>query len=280
MATKTWKGFLQFGMVSIPVYLNIGARGDTSLSMNMLHKEDNGQVKMPRSCSVCEKKLASEDIVKGYKTGDGSYVLVTAEELEAIEPESSRVMEINQFVDAKEVDAIYLAESFYLLPEKEGLKPYTLIVKALLTTNRVAIARLTKNNREHVVLLRPRGKVLIAHFLWYADEVQVNPEAESLVTPMITAAEADLAKRLIDNMTEPFDIKQYKDGYRDRFRQLIASKLDSTVQAPVSIKSVEPAKQDLMAALEASLLRPKRSITLQEEPTPIAKAPEKKRKTA
>jgi DNA end-binding protein Ku len=278
MATKTWKGYLQFGLLSIPVYLNVGAR-DESIGLNLLHKKDKGRVRMPRTCEICEQKLESADIVKGYETADGSYVLITPEELDAIEPESSRIMEIKHVVDAKSVDAIWLAESFYLLPEEPGLKPYSLLVKALADAGKVAIAQLCKSNREHVVLLRPRQNGLIAHFLYFADEVNRNPEFESLKPPVLAANELKLAAKLLESMDEPFNIAQFKDGYRERLNILIASKLDKTVKAPTPVKPLTPAVMDMMAALEASLKRP-RAVALKDDDEVRTDTKKKPRKTA
>jgi DNA end-binding protein Ku len=265
MPTKTWKGYVQFGLLSIPVYLNTGARDDKSIGFNTLHKKDKGRVRMPKTCEICEEKLEAADIVKGYQLADKSYVLVTDEELDAIEPESSSIMEIKHCVDAKAVDAIYLAESFYLLPEDPGRKAYALLVKALADSGKVAIALLCKNNRENVVLLRPKQNGLIAHFLYYANEVNRNPEFESLTPPAITANESKLAAKLVESMAEPFKIEQYKDGYRERLNVLIASKMDKTVKAPAPIKAQTPKVMDLMAALEASLKRP-RAVALEDAP--------------
>jgi DNA end-binding protein Ku len=255
---------VQFGLLSIPVYLNVGARGET-ISMHRLHKKDKGRVRQPWTCEICEEKVGNADVVKGWETADGTYAIITPEEMDAIEPESSKIMEIKCVVDASAVDAIYLAESFYLLPEDPGIKPYALLVRALADSDKVAIAQLCKNNREHVVLLRPRQNGLIAHFLYFADEVNSNPEYESLKPPTLTANELKLAAKLVDSMAEPFKIEQYKDGYRERLNVLIASKLDKTVKAPVAIKTQTPKVMDLMAALEASLKRP-RAVALEESP--------------
>ena len=271
--TKTWKGYVQFGLLSIPVYLNVGARGET-ISLNQLHKKDKGRVRMPKTCEICNTKLETADIVKGYETAEGTYVIITPEELDAIEPQSNRIMEIKQCVAAKSVDAIFLAESFYLLPEAPGVKPYALLVKALRDMECVAIAQLCKNNREHVVLLRPKLNGLIAHFMYFHDEVSVNPEFESLKPPVLTANETKLAADLVDSMTNKFDMTRYKDGYRERLNQLIASKLDKTVKAPVPVKEMTVgAGMDIMAALTASLKRT-RAIDVE---SPVDSKPKRKK---
>jgi DNA end-binding protein Ku len=270
---------LQFGLLSIPVYLNVGAR-DESIGLNLLHKKDMGRVRMPRTCEICETKLESADIVKGYQTAEKSYVVITPEELDAIEPESNRIMEIKCCVKAECVDAIWMAESYYLLPEDPGVKPYALLVKALADSGHVAIAQLCKNNREHVVLLRPRQNGLMAHYLYYADEINSNPEFETIKPPALAPNEVKLAKQLVENLSGPFNMAQFKDGYRERLNLLIASKLDKTVKAPAPVKAQTPAAMDLMAALEASLKRPRAVALKEDEPVTVDRTKKKSRKTA
>jgi DNA end-binding protein Ku len=270
MATKVWKGFLNFGLVTIPVYLNTGARGE-SVSLNTFHEPCGSRVRMPKFCDTCNKQIPPEEIVKGYANGD-SYVPITKEELESIAPASDRTMEIRECVEADKVDPIYLAESFYLLPDDAGRKAYSLLVQALADSGRCAIAQLTKSNREHIVLLRPRENGLVAHFLYFENEVNRVPEFESLKQIELSKAEHKMAAQLVDDLAAPFEPGQYEDGYSMRLNALIASKLDKNTPAPKPIKSQAPASMDLSAALAASLGRPKRKITLDEEPAAPKKA--------
>lgn len=283
MATKVWRGFLNFQLISIPVYLNVGARDNAGISFNNLHDKCKGRVRRPDTCEVCNQRVTSAEIIKGYETTEGQYAIITKEEIEAIEPESGKVMEITACVEARAVDAMYLAESFYLLPDAPGVKAYGLIVKALADSGRVAIAQLTKNNREHVVLLRPRGNGLVAHFLWYENEVCKNAEFDSLKAPLLTANELKLAGKVIEQLVAPWRPEQYKDGYQERLAQLVQSKLDKTVSAPTPVKTTAAPVMDLMAALEASLKAPKRQITLDDDESaaaPAKKSAKKSRRAA
>lgn len=270
MANKTWKGYLNFGLLSIPVYLNVGARSE-SISMNMLHEKCKGRISMPRKCENCNRPVDSNEIVKGWPVGEDKYVVLTQEEIDNLEPESSKVMEIEACVKASEVDPLYLAESFYLLPEAPGMKAYSLLVKALKDSDRVGIAQLTKSGRENIVLIRPKGNGLMCHYLYYEKEVRKVPEFDSLAAPAVSANEAKLAMKLIESLAAPFAPGKYKNGYEDRLNQLISSKLDKTVAAPTAIKTTAPPVMDVMAALEASLNRPKRAISLRDEEAPKAK---------
>lgn len=269
MATKVWKGFVTFGALSIPVYLNTAAR-EKKIELHGYHVTCNSAIKMPKVCPTCDETLEGGAIYKGYEVSSGEIVPLTAEELEAITPETERVMEIAEIVKTQEVDPIYLAESFYLLPDDAGKKAYSLLVKMLTDSGRVAIARLTKSQREHVVLIRPKGNGLMVHYLWYESEINQVPEFENLQLSNLSAAEIKLAGQLADSLTGDFDASQYEDGYAQRLNTLIASKLDKRIAAPVPVKSVTAAskEQDITSLLTASLAtaKPHRKIKLENEP--------------
>jgi DNA end-binding protein Ku len=260
---KVWKGFLNLGMLAIPVGMTTGAR-DKYTELNNLHSKCNSKITMPKTCAVCEVPVPSDELVKGYATG-GEYVLLSEAELESIAPATEKVMEITECVKWAEVDPMYLAESFYLVPEKPGEKAYGLLVNTLTDSRRVAIAQVTKNKREHVALIRPRGNGLVVHFLYYPDEVNESSEFNSLTQPELSGKEIKLAKQLVDSLESEFDPTQYENGYDQRLNQLIASKLDKAVKAPAPVKSVAAIGGDITKALEASLIRPRRKITLEED---------------
>lgn len=275
MATKVWKGHLNFGLVSIPVYLNTGAR-DEHTALCQLHS-CGSRTKKPDWCPKCNKQITRDEIQKAYEVGDDKYVLLTKEELDGIAPASEKVMEISECVNAYEVDEIYMAESFYLIPDEGGKHAYALLVKGLKDTGRVAIAQLTKNSREHVVLIRPSGNGLMLHALYYPNEVNRVPEFESLKEQPLPVNEIKLATRLIDSLAAKFDPEQFENGYDMRLNQLIASKLDKAVSAPAPVKVTASVLPDLTAALQASLMKPRRTIAMKEPAPVVAKS---KRKAA
>jgi len=272
MATKVWRGTLQLGLLNIGVSLCVAAR-DKRIELNTFHTKCKGPVKAPKYCPGCETMLKTEDIFRGYKSGD-SIVPLTDEEMEAITPETGRIVEIAECVKASEIDPSYLAESFYLIPDEASHKAYSLLAKTLADTGRVALAQLTKSSREHVILLRPKGNGLMLFYLWYADEIAKVPEFEDLEVAKLAPSELKLATQLLDSITTGFDPEAYSDSYRQRLNTLIASKMDSTIAAPVAIKSAPVTQtQDLMAALSASVANPpKRRIKVNEQPAPKAKA--------
>ena len=263
MATKVWKGFLNFGMVSIPVYLNTGAR-DEHVELCFVHT-CGSRIKRPDWCPECNRKIERAEINKAYEKGEGEYVVLTKDELDEIAPASEKVMDIQEFVEEAEVDPVYLAESFYLLPDGPGKRGYALLTAALKASGKVAIAQITKNNREHVVLIRPSGHGLTLHALYYPNEVNRVPEFESLPAQEASAADLKLAKQLIESMTTDFKPEHFENGYDMRLNQLIASKLDKAVKAPVPVKAAQPIGLDLTAALTASLKLPTRKISLEKK---------------
>jgi DNA end-binding protein Ku len=281
MAHKVWKGHLSFGLLNIPVYLNVAAR-DKRVELHTFHTECKGAVKSPKYCPACSKMLEASEIFRGYQT-DGRIVEITDEEIEGITPASGKVLEITECVKWSDVDSLYLAESFYLLPEDVGMKAYGLLVKTLTDTGRVAIAQLTKSGRENMILLRPQGNGLILHYLWYQTEIAKVAEFDDLQAVSLTASELKLARQLAESLDSEFNPETFEDGYYQRLNTLIASKIDKSIAAPTPVSAVtaQPV-QDLMAALSASLATPKprRTIKLDTPAAPAKQAKAKKGKAA
>ncbi len=150
MPASVWSGYLTFGLISMPVRLYSGARG-TSISFNMLHREDLSRVKQQLICSADNQVLDRRDIVKGYEYRKGEYVVIEPEEIKKIEPKTAKAMEIVQFVKASEIDPLYLESSYYMTPEEGGKRPYALLSRAMADNNYYAIAKLTMHNREYTV---------------------------------------------------------------------------------------------------------------------------------
>ena len=251
MSATAWKGSLNFGLLSIPVKLHAAAR-DEKLSMNQLHKPCGSRVKMPLTCPTCARQVPREEIVKGYEFAKGQYVTVTEDELKAIAPVSDHIMEIAETVALAEIDPIYFAESYCCVPEPAGKKPYSLLSKALRDKQLVAIAHLTRSQREITVILRPKGKGLVAHALYFANEVRQVAEFETIEEIAVSPAELKLAVKLVESLAAPWQPEQYQDGYQARLRQLFAAKQKGeTVTATPEPERVPVA--DMMAALEASL---------------------------
>jgi DNA end-binding protein Ku len=280
MATKVWSGFLQFGLLNIPVFLNTAAR-DKDVKMHNYHVACNGPISMPKFCSKCQVHLQPGEIYRGFDRGKGQGVVpISDQELEDITPETGHIVEISECCKWDQLDPSLLAESFYILPDDAGAKGYSLLAKVLRDSNLVAIGQLTKNGREHVVVLRPKGAALMLHYIWYQSEIKKVPEFESFAPVALSATEIKLGTQLAQSLVSDFEHGKFEDGYAMRLTTLISSKLDKAIQPPVPVKTVTPAVMDISAALSASLAAPKRRITLQPDAEPKVKAKKRSKKAA
>jgi DNA end-binding protein Ku len=251
MATSVWKGFLTFGLLSIPIRLFSAARSER-ISLNQLHSVCNSRIKMPLFCPTCDRKVERNEIVKGYEYEDDQYLLFTPEELDNIEPESGRTMEIQEFVKLDEVDPLYFESSYYVTPEDEGKKAYRLLLEALEQSGYAAIAKLTMHQREHVVIIRPRNNGLTLHTMYYQSEIREVSEYGRQDHVELKDAEKKLAVQLIENLAAEFEPHKYRDEYQEGMRALIAAKQDGKQVASVVHPKRAPVV-DLMAALTKSL---------------------------
>jgi len=250
MAATVWKGFISFGLVSFPVRLFSAARAE-AVHFHMLHKKDLSRVKEVWYCAEENKAIDRSDIVKGYETSKGEYVVVEDDELKAVAPPTATTMDILQFVGQDEVDPIFFESSYYVAAEENTAKPYVLFMAALTDTKQDAIAKIAMHNREHIVLIRPSNGGLVLHTLYYPDELHKSNKSE---TPKAkySAKELDLAKSLVKNLSAPFEPRHFKDEYRENVERLIEQKRKG--QKITAIK--QPAKApviDLMEALKRSL---------------------------
>src|ERR1700733_11746199 len=155
----TWKGFITFGLVSVPIRLSPAARTER-ISLNQLHSVCHTRIKMPTFCPTCNRMVERSEIEKGYEYDKDQYLLFTEAELDEIEPDSARTMEIIEFVKAEEIDPLYFDASYYAAPENEGAKAYHLLLDAMIETGYAAIAKVTMYSRENIVIIRARKEGL------------------------------------------------------------------------------------------------------------------------
>jgi DNA end-binding protein Ku len=251
MAASVWKGHITFGLVSIPVKLVVAARSET-ISFNQLHKSDHSRVKQVLFCAAEDKPVERAELIKGFEYEKGKYVEINEEDLKSVQPPTARVMEIQEFVSMKQVDGVYLESSYYVEPDEAGEKPYSLLFAALKETGRAAIAKLTMHNREHVVCLRPGGRGMILHTLYYQDEIREMSEFRT-DTSRLSEPEMKMAQSLIEAMSGEFEPRQFKDTYRERLQAMIDAKVKGhkTVEAPQP-QEMAPVI-DIMDALKRSL---------------------------
>lgn len=255
-------GTISFGLVAIPVKLYSSGESSNDIRFNMIHEECGTRVKYRYFCPSCEVHVERGDLVKGYEFAKGQYVLFSAEELAALQPESTNAIEITEFVPLAEVDPVYFEKTYYLGPDKGGAKPYRLLSEAMRETGRAALARYLARGKDYLVLLRPFDQGLAMQQLRYADEIRSFDEVPigqadgkgSSSKNAVQPAELELALKIIEQISsDSFQPEEYEDEQRLRTWALIESKIDG--EEVVVPPAAAPKAQviDLMAALKASL---------------------------
>jgi DNA end-binding protein Ku len=244
---------ISFGLVSIPVKVYTANRSK-SVSFNMLHAKDKSRLKQQYVCGSCGEPVDSESRVKGFEYARDQYVVMSDEELRALERKSDRTIEIEEFIPMERVDALYYERAQLLGPDKGGAKAYRLLNEAMLTMGKVAIGRHHVRGREQLVLIRPLGRGLVLQGLYYADEVAKFDEIEFGDEVEIKRGELDLAQQLIEQLaSERFTPEKYEDEYR---RELLAA-IDRKVAGQEVVSAPKPEQReqiiDLVAALKKSL---------------------------
>jgi DNA end-binding protein Ku len=246
-----WKGAISFGLVTIPVSV-FPATEEKSLKFNQLHDEDMGRIRYKRVCSVDGEEVDYEHIVKGYEIEKDRYVVITDEDLDAVPVESSRAIDIRQFVELDEIDPILFKKSYYLVPEETGAKAYALLRKALSEENKVGIAKVSFRDKEHLAALRFKDDVFVLETMYWPDEIRAAEFDTLEADEKVRANEVDMAKSLIQNLTEPWQPDAYKDEYREALMDIVERKVaGEPIEAPAA---AAPARVvDLMDALKASV---------------------------
>jgi DNA end-binding protein Ku len=246
-----WKGAISFGLVTIPVSV-FPATEEKSLKFNQLHDEDMGRIRYKRVCSVDGEEVDYEHIVKGYETEKDRYVVITDEDLDAVPVESSRAIDIRQFVELDEIDPILFKKSYYLVPEETGAKAYALLRKALSEENKVGIAKVSFRDKEHLAALRFKDDVFVLETMYWPDEIRAAEFDTLDAEEKVRSNEVDMAKTLIQNLTEPWKPEAYKDEYREALMDIVERKAaGQPIEAPAA---AAPARVvDLMDALKASV---------------------------
>jgi DNA end-binding protein Ku len=254
MASTVWKGYITFGLISIPVRLSAAARGER-ISFNQLHSVCHSRLKQPTFCPVCNRQVERSEIVKGYEYEKDQYVLFDEKDLDKIEPPTAKVMEILEFVKMDEIDPLYFDASYYVSPEDAGVKAYTLLMQAMHDSGYAAIAKLYMHQREHIVIVRPGSKGLTLHTMFYSNEIRA---AEALPTNKVELKDQEkkLAEQLIASLAGPFKPEQYRDAYQDNVRTMIDAKLAGKQVTEVPTPHLAPVV-DLMEALKKSLAEKK-----------------------
>ncbi len=248
-----WQGQLRLSLVSCPVALFNATSRSSDISFHLLNPETNNRIRMvPTDPDTGPVERA--DLVKGYEISKDHYVIVTPDELDAVKLETTRTIEIERFVDEKDIDRLYWNAPYYLVPNgKEGVEAYTVIREALAETGRIALGRVVMHTRERLVALEPKDKGIIVYTLRMADEVVQPKDAfDDIPAARPNKEMIEIARRIIEQKEGAFEPDKFEDRYETALRDLIRRKEKG--EKPVTAKPVEEDNViDLMAALKNSL---------------------------
>jgi DNA end-binding protein Ku len=256
MPSAIWTGSISFGLVQVPVRL-VSATKSRDVSFNQLEEGTGARIRYKKVSDATGEEVPAERIKRGYEISKGRYVMIEPDELDVLRPKGSHAIEIEEFVDLDEIDPLYFEQPYYLVPDARGIKPYKLLVEAMIELNKVAIGRIIVRSKERLVAIRPVDGMLCIETMRYADEVLpradlVPDDADS----ELTERELAMARQLVESLAvDHFEPEKYRDEYREQVLDLIEKK--AAGQEIVAEPVVEPPAKvlDLVAALEASLDR-------------------------
>jgi DNA end-binding protein Ku len=255
MPRSIWSGAISFGLVNVPVKL-YSAVSRKTVRFHQLSAKTGTRIQQKRVDPSTGDEVAFDDIVKGYELTKESYVVVTPDELDALDPERTRTIDIEDFVDQAEIDPVYYDHPYYLAPDKGAGKAYRLLLDAMRESGKVAIARVVLRSKEQLVAIRPAGNALMMETMVFHDEVVAPDSIDELpeeADGKTSDRELKMAQQLIDSLSSEFEPERYHDEYREKVLDLIERKAQGE-EIATQPEAPEPARvPDLMAALEASL---------------------------
>jgi DNA end-binding protein Ku len=251
-----WTGAISFGLVSIPVRLYTAIR-EKRVHFRTLHDQDKMPLKQKMVCPAHpSKEVHAEHIVKGYEIEKDRFVVVQKSELDAAAPKGGKAIEIQDFVELKQIDPLFFDKPYHIVPKPEGAKPFKLLLEAMEKTNRVAIAKVILWGKENLAALRPLDEGMVLETMHFGDEVvaaKTVPGHE--VHAKVDSRELKMALSLIDSLASDFDPAKYHDEYREKVLAMIHKKAEGEeiVTRPTSEGEAPKSGHDLVAALQASL---------------------------
>jgi DNA end-binding protein Ku len=253
-----WKGSVTFGLVNIPVRL-YSAVQEKGLKFHMLHGEDGGRIRYQRVCAICGKEVGWGDIVKGYEYSKDHYVQFSDDELQAVDLDSIKAIDIVNFVPLEDIDPIYFNKTYYVVPDPSGLKAYRLLQQALEAEGQVGVAKVALREKEHLATVRLKDDVFVLETMHWPDEIR-DPVFEELDRSVdVRDSEVKMARQLIQQLSSDFKPDEFSDDYRERLAALVEQKIEGQEITVVATAEEEPTKVvDLMEALKASVAEAKK----------------------
>jgi DNA end-binding protein Ku len=246
-----WTGSISFGLINIPVKL-FSAVQESTLDMDMLDKSDHANIKFKRVNESTGKEVTFSNIVKGYKLED-NYVILEDEDFETADAEKTKTIDIISFVLEKEIDSIYYEQPYYLEPDKGAMKAYALLRDALQASGKVGVTSFVMRNKEGLAILKPYKDVIVLNRIRFQQEIRETTELKLPPVSKTKIKEMEMASKLVEQLTEKFDISSFKDEYTSKLLQIIKDKAKGKKQKAPKLKVVHKQNDDLMAMLKASL---------------------------
>jgi len=258
MPHAIWSGSINFGLVTIPVKLFTAVR-PKDLSFNMLHAKDEGRIRYERLCSIENKPVPWDEIVKGYEYEKGEYVVLTDEDFKKVDPEKTQSVDILEFVELEKINPMYFDKPYYLEPTKQGRHAYALLREALSRANKVAIARVVVRTKENIAAVKPSGEALVLEIMHWAEELVDQTDLDFSDEAKLPESEMKMAKMLIDSMSvDEFEPEKFTNTYHEELLAMIEARaagreLPKPKKAPSRGKVV-----NLMDVLQQSLEQSKK----------------------
>jgi DNA end-binding protein Ku len=247
-----WKGSIGFGLVNIPVKL-FSAIQQSTLNLDMVDSRDHAHIRFRRVNEDTGKEVQWEDIQKAYKVGE-EYVVLEDSDFQAAAPEKSKIISIQRFVDADEIDTIFYETAYYLEPEKNGAHAYALLREALEKSGKVGVAQFVLRTAETLAVLKPKDDVLVLSKIRFVEEIRDTDELDLPKKSTVKPAELKMAMALIDHFTAGFDPQEFKDEYRAALLKVIHDKAKGKKKPATKAKPIRLAGgPSLMEQLQASL---------------------------
>ena len=249
----TWSGMISFGLVNIPVNLHVAVKDEVH-HMNYLRKDDLCPIQYKKVCRVTGEEVPFKDIVKGYEFQEGDYVVLSDEDFKKADVKKSRAIEIEAFVDERDVDAKYLEKPYYLEPQKKAHPSYALFREAMARSGKVGIGKFVLRDREHLVMLKPEGKVILLVVLRFDATIRNPADLDLPSKAAVPRNQMDLAMELIKKLEGPFKPEAFKDTYAARLKAIISAKKK---HKPVHVREEEAPREteveEIMSKLKESL---------------------------
>tara|TARA_Y100001980_G_C14556928_1_gene354666 strand:+ start:99733 stop:100569 length:837 start_codon:yes stop_codon:yes gene_type:complete len=268
-----WKGHIRFSLVTIPIRIYNAISTEEKVSFNLLSKENHNPVKYEKKDKVTGEVLRQEDIIKGYQYEPGQFVIIEDEDFEKVKLKSTKVIEIEGFVDASEVHHTLFDSPYFAGPDGDvAAQTYNLLTEALRNSGKVGVGKVVLRDRESVVLLTPHKKGILLYKLRYPNELRDMKDVPNLEEKPIDEAQLKMANTLIDSMTTKFNDLTLEDKYNSALKEMITAKIEG--KEVVSVSEEEPEVVDIMTALKQSIEQAKA------DKKPMEKAGDKSEKQA